>query len=84
MARPRKAATKNVSVPEFAHDELRVFLQELNQEHRPGGPSITAPDMLGALMVAVQRLPLEVAAALIPTYQERERAELGQAPAEDE
>jgi pyruvate kinase len=71
MARPQKAPTKQASVPIFAHEELKVFIDKLNSRRRK---NITAPEMLGALMVAVQRLPLEVAEALIPAYQERERA----------
>ena len=71
MARPQKAPTKQALVPAFAHDELKVFIEKLNTR-RPD--NITAPDLLGALMVAVQRLPLEVAEALMPAYQEREQA----------
>jgi hypothetical protein len=73
MARPRKAPTKQAVVPSFAHDELRLFIDKLNVGREQ---SITAPDMLGALMLAVQRLPPEVAAALLPAYEERERAEI--------
>jgi hypothetical protein len=74
MARPRKAPRKQADVPTFAHEELEVFLGELNQGRTP--PLVTAPDMLGALILAVQQLPTEVAAALLPAYEERERAEL--------
>jgi hypothetical protein len=83
MARPRKAPPKTASVPAFAHDELQVFLQQLNAEHPRPGADITAPDMLGALMLAVQQLPIEVAAALLPAYEERERAELERLAADD-
>jgi hypothetical protein len=74
MARPSKAPKKQAYVPRFAHAELEVFLDKLNKGRRP--PKVTAPDMLGALMLAVQRLPTEVAAALLPAYEEREKAEL--------
>jgi hypothetical protein len=73
MARPRKAPTKRAVVPRFAHEGLGVFLDELNKGRKE---KITAPDMLGALMLAVQRLPPEVAEALLPAYEERERAEI--------
>ena len=82
MARPPKAPTKQALVPIFAHEELDVFLDKLNDAREAKGlkgPKVTAPDMLGALMLAVQRLPLEVADALIPAYQEREREELDHA-----
>jgi hypothetical protein len=79
MGRPRKAPRKQAYVPEFAHDELEVFLDELNKGRRR---KVTAPDMLGALMLAVQRLPLEVADALLPAYQEREQAEIAPPPSE--
>jgi len=68
-------------VPSFAHDELRLFIDKLNVGRED---NITAPDMLGALMIAVQRLPLEVADALIPAYQEREQAEIAPPPSEAE
>ncbi len=74
MARPRKASKKQALVPSFAHEELEGFLDKLNKGRKP--PKVTAPDMLGALMLTVQRLPPEVAAALLPAYEERERAEL--------
>jgi hypothetical protein len=88
MARTRKAPTKQAFVPKFAHDELKDFLDKLNSAReargQTKGPKVTAPDMLGALMLAVQRLPLEVADALIPAYQEREREELDRAEDADQ
>jgi hypothetical protein len=81
MARPPKAPTKQATVPTFAHEELEVFLDKLNDGRKP--PKVTAPDMLGALMVAVQRLPIEVAAALLPAYEEAATAELDRLAAEE-
>ncbi len=81
MARSRKAPQKQAFVPTFAHEELEVFLDKLNEGRKP--PLVTAPDMLGALMLAVQRLPTEVAEALLPAYEERATAELERLASEE-
>jgi hypothetical protein len=80
MARPGKAHKKQALVPKFAHAELQIYLDKLNEGRKP---KITAPDMLGALMLAVQRLPHEVALSLLPTYEAREQAELARSSSEE-
>jgi hypothetical protein len=79
MARPRKAATKQARIAIFAHDELDVLVDNLNR-HR--NFNVSPPDMLGALILAARRLPLEVVEALVPAYVARERTEVERSAAE--
>ena len=77
MARPRKAPTKQARVAIFAHHELDVLVDNLYQER---DFNVSPPDMLGALILAARRLPLEVVEALVPAYVARERLEAERGP----
>jgi hypothetical protein len=73
MPRPRKAPSKHATIAIFAHEELEVLVHQLNTER---DFNVTAPDMLGALVLAGRSLPLDVVQALVPAYVAREREEL--------
>lgn len=72
MARPRKAPTKQARIARFAESELQQLVDKLLTER---GFKASAPDVLGALILAARRLPPDVVIALLPAYIERERAE---------
>jgi hypothetical protein len=77
MARPRKAPTEQQRITRFAQRELEVLVDILVARVRGvPGPNPTAPDVLGALVIAARALPPDVIEALLPAYEERERAEL--------
>jgi hypothetical protein len=54
----------------FAQDELGVLVDKLDQDL---GFTATAPDLVGALILAARRLPVEVVRELMPAYKRRER-----------
>lgn len=61
----------------FAQGELNELVDELEREIHF---HTEAPDLLGALVLAARRLPLEVVRELMPAYVERARAELDKEP----
>jgi hypothetical protein len=76
MGRPRKAPTTQARIAEFAHEELEVLVDTLQTEAHFETSAVT---MLGALVLAARRLPLEIVKALVPAYLEREQAVLAAA-----
>jgi hypothetical protein len=83
MARPRKAPTTHARLAQFANEELQLIVNGLHSER---DFKTSAPDVLGALVLAARGLPLELVEALIPAYVARERAEeasLGTAVSEE-
>lgn len=73
MARNRRAPTTHARIAVFAHDELDVLVNDLLTQGRFETSGVT---LLGALVLAARRLPLEVLIALVPAYLEREQVEL--------
>lgn len=80
MGRPRKPPTEQARIAQFAYRELHELVDDLNLRLRF---SAEAPDVLGALVLAARRLPLEVVRELMPDYVARSRAALD-ALAEDD
>ena len=77
MARPPKAPTEQSRIAMFARDELDILVDILRQRAAAAAaPAPTAPDVLGALVLAARQLPPEVVEALVPAYEERQRDEL--------
>jgi hypothetical protein len=82
MARPRNAPRTHARVAEFANDELQLIVNDLLREKKF---RTSAPELLGALILAARRLPLDVVQALVPAYVEREQRELaGDSPPTEE
>jgi len=73
MARPRKAPTDQQRMAEFAIAELNDLVNTLGQER---DFVVSAPDLLGALVLFGRLLPPEVVVALVGPYVKRERAEI--------
>jgi hypothetical protein len=77
MARPVKAPTGQQRIPQFVRRELKILVDILTDRVQgESGPNPTAPDVLGALVLAARGLPPDVIEALLTAYEERERAEL--------
>jgi hypothetical protein len=81
MARPRNAPRTHARVAEFANTELNLIVNDLLEKRNF---KTSAPEVLGALILAARGLPLEIVQALVPSYLERERKELAAGQASDE
>lgn len=75
MARPRKAPTEQTRIATFAKSELDVLVDVLRRRASEAAAP-TAPDVLGALIIAARGLPPDVVEALLPAYGERQREEV--------
>jgi hypothetical protein len=76
MPRARKSPTEQARIASFANEELQQLVDALYTQLNF---KVSAPDMLGALVLAARRLPLEVVESLLPTYVAREREERAKA-----
>lgn len=80
MARPHKAPSGQARIANFANAELDHLVVALYTKLHFETSGVT---LLGALVLAARRLPLEVVRELIPAYLEREQAELAASPGTD-
>lgn len=70
MAKPT-----SVGVKPFVLEELASLRRELHE----AGVKASGGDVVGALVLAARRLPVEAVAAIVPAYFKREAAEAGDA-----
>ena len=77
MARPRKPPSEQTRIAVFAKDELEVLVDSL---YRDADFDTNAVTLLGALVLAARRLPLEVVVALVPAYVRREKEVMAAPP----
>ncbi len=73
MAPPVKPPSKLRRIPVFVDDELEQLVNDLFSRLNF---KASAPEVLGSLVLAARRLPVEVVRELMPAYVEREREEL--------
>jgi hypothetical protein len=73
MARPRKAPKTGVQVAKFATAELKLLVEELSTT--TPALQVGEGDLLGALILAARRSPVEAVKAVVHTYWDREAEE---------
>lgn len=78
---PRRAPAKHVYLAEFAKKDLDDLVHRLWTERNFDTSPVI---LLGAVVHAATKLPVDLVQALVPGYLERERQELGEPATEDE
>jgi hypothetical protein len=71
MPKPSVPMT-TTKIARFANEELNAFVDDLYTE---GAFKATSGDVVGALVLAARRSPMEAVKAVIETYWDRERVE---------
>jgi hypothetical protein len=77
MAGRRRAPAEHVYLAKFAHAELDELVHDLWTKR---DFDVSPVVLLGSLVLAARRLPLDLVQALIPAYIEQERGQLVNAP----
>ena len=73
MARPQKPDGYQQRIARFARRDLVELVDELGEEF---GSRPDPSDLVGALIIAARRLPLEIVRDLMPAYARRQKEEL--------